>query len=261
MSLFLRQAQAFAFNAVLEAFRNKIFYITLFVAALAMGAASLFGALSLHQEERLFHDLVFALSIFFLVALAIYQSTGTIHREISTSTIIAVLAKPVSRTAFLAGKYVANVFVLLIASILLFGLKIAAARLLGFDFSPQELAIYSAGFLQITIIIALAFFFSSFAGPFFSALCTFLLFIAGNLTPQMEEAAKKFHGDGNPVAYLLDLARHILPDFEKLNLSYELTYGLPIPTSYMIHALLYALSTVLLLMIFTTTLFARRDFS
>lgn len=261
MSLFLRQTQAFAFNAILEAFRNKIFYVTLFAAALAMGAASLFGALSLHQEERLFHNLVFALGILFLVALAIYQGTGTIHREISTNTIIAVLAKPVSRRAFLAGKYVANVFVLFIASVLIFGLKVLAGQILGFDFAAQEIAVYVAGFLQVSIVIALAFFFSSFSSPFFSALCTFLLFAAGNLTPQIADAARKFHSDGNPIAYFLDLARHILSDFEKLNRSYELTYRIPIPSSYIFQAFLYSLSTILLLLIFTSALFSRLDFS
>lgn len=258
---FFRQNRAFAYSSILEAFRNKIFFVVLVVAALAMGLAAAFGTLSLHQEERLFNNLVFFVGMLFLVILAIYQGVTSISQELSTKTVLTVLAKPVTRTSFLLGKYAANIAVLFISSILLFSLKSLIAAFLGYELHLQQLLVYLAGFYQLAIILALSSLFATFSGPFISALCTSLIFIAGNLTPQMATAAAEFRSTQNPAAYLLTIAQYIIPDFEKLNLSFELTYRVPIPWTYMVHGVVYTASTSALLLGISALIFARRDLS
>lgn len=256
-----RQVLAFTKNTLLHALRNKTIYAVLIAAGIGMGAASAMGALSLHQEERVFNDLVFAASMLFLVAIAIYQGVTSIHQEIETKTIFTVLSKPVTRASFLGGKYIASVAIITVCALLMFGLKATVAAFLGYKLTSIHLAAYFGGLLQLTIVLAMAFFFSTFSGPLLSALFTFSLFLFGSLTPQLSSAASEFSRQGNPTHYLLEAALAVLPDLNSLNLSYELTHRIAVPASYLLHATLYTASTIVILLLLSILIFHRRDFA
>lgn len=259
----LRQLLVFTTNTLLEAFRNNTLYAVLVAAGLAIGAAVVLGPLSLGQDERIFTNLVFFVGMMFLVALSIYQGVTTLHREIDDKTIFTVLSKPVTREAFLVGKYTASVVVVTVCAMLMFGLKSIFAVLLGYELTTIHLGVYFAGVLQLIIVVAVGFFFSTFSasGPFLSALFTFSIFVIGSLTPQIENASSEFAADGNPVHFLLDATLWVVPDFEKLNLSYELTYQMEIPGSYFLHATGYTSSVVIFILLLSHLIFSRRDFS
>ncbi len=254
-----RQLGSFIRNGLLEALRNKVLYAVLIAGAIAIAAASAFGALSLHQEERLFNNLVYFVGFLFLVALAIYQGTSSLHREVSTKTIYTVLSKPVDRPVFLVGKYVASAVVLAVAACLIFGMKIAVALYLGYDVTAVHFSAYFTAILQLVIIVALAHFFGSFSGPLLSALFTFCVFLMGSLTPQIEDAARQFRRQENPVHLLLEGSLWVLPDLEKLNLSYELTHQIEVSAAYLGHAVVYTSTVVFFLLLFSHLIFRRRD--
>ena len=261
MSRTLLQFRVFITNSLLEALRNKTLYAVLAAALLTMGAASTFGALSLHQDERIFNNLVFFANMLFLVALSIYQGVTSLQREIEHKTIFTVLSKPVTRGSFLVGKYVASAAIIAVCALLMFGLKAGAALLMGYDLTATHAAAYFAAYLQLAIVVALAFFFASFSTPLLSALFTFCLFLIGSLTPQIEEAARSFAADGNPVYLLLDSILYVIPDLEKLNLSYELTHQIAVPGSYLFNAVIYTATVITFLLGAAYLLFRRRDFA
>lgn len=255
------QLKVFTTNTFLEALRNKTIYAVLVAAGLTMGAALTMGSLSLGHDERVFHNLVFFTGMLFLIALAIYQGVTALHREIESDTIFTVLSKPVTRGSFLVGKYTASVAILTVCAIAMFGLKLLAALLLGHDVTSTHFAAYLTGILQLAIVVAVAFFFASFSTPLLSALFTFSVVLIGNLTPQIQDASREFSAEGNPIHFGLDAALYIVPDLEKLNLSYELTYGMSVPTSYFLHAFIYTGVVILFLLLFSHLIFSRRDFA
>ncbi|RAL22775.1 hypothetical protein DL240_07705 [Lujinxingia litoralis] len=257
----LRQISAFSLNTLLEGLRNKVLYAVLLAALGALGAASAFGALSLHQEERLFNNLVFVIGHLFLVALAIYQGVNALWREIDSKTIFTVLSKPVTRGAFLVGKYAASAAILTLCWALMFGAKALAALALGYDVGALHLATYLGSWMQLMIVLATAFFFSAFSGPLLSALFTFGLFVLGSLTPQLADAARQFSQEGNPVHLILQAALLVIPDLEKLNLSYELANAMAVGSTYLLQALLYTGVCVTLLLSLAYLIFSRRDFA
>lgn len=256
-----RQLVVFTTNTLLEALRNKTIYAVIIAAVLAMAAATTVGAMSLHRDERLFNNLVFFAGMLFLVALAIYQGVTSIHREVESRTIFTVLSRPVTRGAFLVGKYVASVAITTVCAALMFGLKLLAAVFFGYEITSVHFGAYYAGILQLAIIVAVAFFFTTFSGPLLSALFTFAIFLIGSLTPQLEEVSAEFAADANPVHLLLDLTLVIVPDLEKLNLSRELTHQLEIPWTYFLHATGYTATVVVFVLLFAHLIFSRRDFS
>lgn len=261
MPLLLRQFGALTKNTLLEALRNKLFFGVLFFALIALASTGVFGALSLHQEERVFNDLVLFTAVIFLTGLTIYQGIRAIHREVDTHTIFTVISKPVSRTSFIIGKYIGSLVVIAVAMLVILGLKLAALYLADFAITPQLFAAYYGALLQLSIVLALAILFSTFSSPILSTLFTGGIFIAGSLTPQLRDAIAYFSREGNPARYVGEAAIFVLPDFDKLNLSFELTHQLVIPTSYLLTATGYAATYVGILLLIGCVIFARRDFS
>src|SRR5690554_697648 len=214
MPLLLRQFSALTKNTLLEALRNKLFFGVLFFALIALSSTGVFGALSLHQEERVFNDLVLFASVIFLMGLTIYQGIRSIHREVETRTIFTVISKPVSRSTFLLGKYVGSVAVILFAMSLILGLKVAALYFVDFAITPQLFAAYYGAFLQIAIVLAFTILFSTFSSPILCTLFSGGIFIAGSLTPQLREAVSYFAKQDNPARYIGEVALFVLPDLE-----------------------------------------------
>jgi ABC-type transport system involved in multi-copper enzyme maturation permease subunit len=261
MPILFRQFGAITKNTLLEAFRNKLFYGVLFFALIALASTGVFGALSLHQEERVFNDVVLFAAVVFLAGLTIYQGIRTIHREIETRTIFTVLSKPVSRSSFVFGKYIGSLVAIFAALLVILGLKVGALYLVGFEVVPQLFAAYYGAMLQLAIVLALTILFSTFSSPILSALFAGGIFIAGSLTPQLREAIGYFAEEGNPARYVAEAALFVLPDFDKLNLSFELTHRIPVPADYLITATGYAATYVAILLVVGCVIFARRDFS
>jgi ABC-type transport system involved in multi-copper enzyme maturation permease subunit len=256
-----RQFGALTKNTVLEAVRNKLLYGVLLFALLVLASTGVFGALSLHQEERVFNDLVLAFSTIFLAGLATYQGVRAMHKEMETRTIFTVISKPISRSIFIIGKYLGSLAALGLALAIIVALKVGAAAIVGFELTPQLGWAYYAVFLQLTIVVAVAIFFSSFSSPLLSGLLTLGVFVGGSLTPQLREAIAYFAEQQNPARYVAEGALWVLPDLEKLNLSFELTHDIAVPASYLLVATGYAATYAGVVLLLACLIFERREFS
>ncbi|MFP4596618.1 MAG: ABC transporter permease [Persicimonas sp.] len=261
MPVLVRQFGMLMRNTLLEAVRNKLLYGVLLFGVLVLASTGLFGAMSLHQEERVFRDLVLFFSTVFLAGLATYQGVRAMQHEVETHTIFTVLSKPVSPTIFVIGKYLGSLLAIFIALLIIVALKVGAALVMGFEIDLNWLWAYYTAFLQLAIVVGLAILFSSFSSPLLSALLTIGVFIGGSLTPQLQEAIAFFAKQDNPARYVAEAAVFILPDIEKLNLSFELTHSLPISAQYLTVASSYALTYTGILLFLACLIFERREFS
>jgi ABC-type transport system involved in multi-copper enzyme maturation permease subunit len=257
----LNQFTALTQNTLREALSNKVLYGVIVFALLTIAATSVIGALSLHQEERLFNDLIFLASVMFLAGLSIYQGIRSLQTEIKSRTIFTVLAKPVSRTNFLVGRYIGSVVAIIIALLSIMALQALAAAIFGYELTVQHAAAYYGLFLQVAIELAVAILFSSFSSPILSSIFTGAIFVAGSLTPQLREAITYFAEKNVLVKYFAEAAMFVLPDFEKLNLSFELTHSIAIPPDYMLTITGYAIAYIGVVLSVTSLIFRRRDFS
>ena len=261
LSRVFTQFTALTQNALREALSNKVFYGVLVFALLTISATGVVGALSLHQEERLFNDLIFFSSVLFLAGLSVYQGVRSVHQEIQSRTIFTVLTKPVSRTSFVVGKYLGAAVAILIALLGIAGLQAATAGLLGYELTVQHAYAYYGLMLQLCIVVAVAMLFSSFSSPVLSSIFAGAVFLAGSLSPQLREAVSYFAEKNSPFKYVAEAAMFILPDFEKLNLSFELTHAIFVPTDYILSMSGYAFAYVGMTLSLTCIIFSRRDFS
>ena len=97
-----------ASNTVREAIRSKILYTLLMFAVVMIGTSAIVSSLSYVEPERIMQDVALAAIRLFSVGIAIFLGVGLIHGEIERRTIYTILSKPVSRSEFLLGKYLAS---------------------------------------------------------------------------------------------------------------------------------------------------------
>lgn len=122
-----------ALNTYREAVRARLLH-GLFGLALATGVyAFIVGAFALNNSMRVTSDLGAASISLYGIVVAIVMAATTLQRELEHKTIFPVLARPVHRTEYLAGKYLGSVLTLIAfvagnAAALLFALSQFAGR-------------------------------------------------------------------------------------------------------------------------------------
>ena len=120
---------AIARNAFLETIRQPIFGVvlvtTLFLMIMNVGLAGF----TLEDDDKLLTELGLSTLLLSGLFLSSFSATGILSREVENKTILTVVSKPVSRTVFLAGKYLGLILALSLAFYICF---------LGFFFSIQH---------------------------------------------------------------------------------------------------------------------------
>ena len=92
-------------NTFTESIRQPIFLVILAAASALLVLNLGLSAYTLSEDNKLLYDL--GLSTIFLggLFLAAFTATGVLSREIENKTVLTVISKPISRPAFVLGKY------------------------------------------------------------------------------------------------------------------------------------------------------------
>lgn len=256
----VRPVLAIGLNSFVEALRNKVFGVIILFAVFAGFISFVVGQMTLHQELRTTQNLTLFGSMVVAVAITVYASITLFGAEFEKRTIYTILSKPIARWQFLLGK--------LAGVTLLMGLIIAALMLIAFafcvplggEFTMTFGAAYYTLWLQISILAAVALFFSCFASPLLAGFASAGIFIAGNLISQIDAVKSLLKSRGlDALASVVDFVKVVLPNLEALNLSHQLTYDTPIPDAYFVSATWYAFSYIAIVFLACVAAFSFRD--
>jgi len=170
-----------------EAIRRKILLVFLFggLGIMLMGMA--FGALTPTRDLNVTKSLGLGVISLAGVFISIILYITLIPAEIERRTIYSILSKPVQRYQYLAGKFLGGLMTVL-SNIALMGtifLVIMAAKLHGYEqpVAPTLLALLKGLmmiFLQMTLLGAVAMFFSVFLPPVVNFFLTFGIWLLGS---------------------------------------------------------------------------------
>lgn len=241
-----------------EAVRNRVLYSLLFFVVLLVVISAVLDQMTMGQNGRVVLDLGLALIHVFSALITIFLGVAVISREISRKTLYVVLAKPVGRTAFLAGKYLG----LLATQAVLVGVMGVSLFLVAsaFQVPPPVQYAYSVFMIwvELALIAAAALLFASFTGPFLSGMFTLGVFVIGHLTAGLKELGAQ---SGSAfVEKLTTLLYYVLPNLELFNRKLEVAYRLPVDWGQTGFSLVYALGYGGMLFAVAGIIFARRDF-
>ena len=260
-----------AVNVFRESVRDRVPYNLVLFAVLLIGASYLLGQLTAGQDVKIIKDLgLGAISIFGLF-IAVFIGIGLVSKEVERRSIVPLLAKPVSRSQFIAGKYAglvltlaANLVVMVVAMY-----AVLAYMQLGQSASVQAAAATSATdpgmlkavlliFVELMLVTAIALFFSTFSSPILSAALTVGFYVAGHFNADLRNFDQVVE---SPAAvWLARGLYHVLPDFSAFDIKSQVVHGLPVTAGYLAWTIGYGLAYIAALLTAATAIFARRDF-
>lgn len=249
---------AIARNTFREAIRSRILYTLLAFAVVMIGATVVLANLSYVEQGRILQNLALGAMRLFGTAIAIAVGINLIHREVERRTVYTILAKPVSRSEFLLGKYLGLVVTLWLQTAIMAVAFAAASWVGGASIGAGHAAAVVLMAMEFAVVVGLATLFSAFTTPMLAALFTAGLTVAGHLTRDIVALGAQ---SGVPALERATWLLHrILPDLSSLNLSLEAVQGLPITRADVALPLLYGLAYTAALLLLSTFVFERRDF-
>jgi ABC-type transport system involved in multi-copper enzyme maturation permease subunit len=260
-----------AVNVFRESVRDRVPYNLVLFAILLMGASYLIGQLTAGQDVKIIKDLGLAAISIFGLFIAVFIGIGLVSKEVERRSIFALLAKPVSRSQFIAGKYLGLVFTLAANVAVMVVAMYAVLAYLGWNQSelaraaktipvtdPAMLKAVLLIFVELMLVTAVALFFSTFSTPMLSAALTVGLYIAGHFNADLRNFDQVV--DAPAAVWLARGLYHVLPDLSAFDVKAQVVHGLPVTAGYLAWTIGYGLAYIAGLLVASTVIFSRRDF-
>ncbi len=249
---------AIAVNTFREGIRDRILYLLLVFALLLIAASRFLSMLTVGDESKIVKDLgLSAISIFGLLT-SVFVGVSLLFKEIERRTVYTLLAKPVSRWQFVAGKY-AGLMTLLSVNVVLMSAVLAILLLLRGESAVPLLPAQLLILVELAVVTAFAVLFSSFTNPILAAVGTSAVYVAGHLSWSFDLLRKRLPpGAGRT---LCDVLHALLPNLDRLDLKTEVVHALPLPPGEPLWGVAYGVAYAAAVLIVAGWQFSRRDFS
>jgi Cu-processing system permease protein len=247
-----------AHNTFRETVRDKILYNLVFFALLLIGLSVLLGSLTIGEQAKIVSDVGLAAINLVGVIIAVFVGIGLVSKEIERRTIYTILARPITRTQFILGKYSG------LGCVMVVNLAIMVAMFLltiGFSGNPVHGSLFQAIqliFVETLLVTALAMFFSTFSTPTLSAIMTIGFYLIGHLTTDLKAIAEKSQSPVSGV--IMSGLYYVCPNLEWLNIKGQAARGVMVSGEYQLAATAYGLVYASLLLFGACRIFERRDF-
>jgi ABC-type transport system involved in multi-copper enzyme maturation permease subunit len=245
-------------NTFRESVRDRVLFAVLSFGALFVAASIVLAPLTLGEQERVIRDLGLAAISFFTLLLIVLLGTAMVYREVERRTIQTILTLPVSRPAFILGKFLGFYATVLVSIATLSAVYLLVVALFGGGVRVWLLATLGLAALEAMIVTAVAILFSTVASPLLSAVLTFLVFLAGHLAQDVKRLTEVADNPGlNAVASVLSA---LLPALHLFDTRNNLLAGIAVPPAQLGACAAYALLYSAAVLAVTILAFSRRDF-
>ena len=245
-------------NTLTELVRLKVFYFLLIFALLLIGNSIFMARLSFQQEFQMLKDVALGAMSIFTSLLAIVATARLVPQDIEDRTLYTILAKPVPRFEYLAGK-LAGVLLLLAISILVMSamfvtvlylreqvllsqvlrqmsklpaeqmheaIRNLEASAFNADLLPGIIIIY----LKSCLLAALTLFVSTFAtSNIFTIVVMVFIYFIGHLQATAREYWLEENSSGWIAHGFFAMVALIFPDLQLFNLVDDIVVGTAIP--------------------------------
>ncbi|MCI5066079.1 ABC transporter permease [bacterium] len=256
-----RRVRAISKSTFRESIRSKVLYAVVLFAVLVIAVSGIFGSVTIGDQVRVMKDFgLFSLSLFSVLYCVISGST-LLHKELAKKTILTILARPVRRWEFLAGKFFGMFFTAVVLLLLMAtGLSIFLYLFEGSFDQRMLLAYYHIG-LELLIVCAAVIFFSSIVvTPMLIGLFSFGIFLAGRSLDLLlyfldEEIVVGFG------ATVIQAMYWSLPHLNSIHVSDALVYDVPLSELHTVWGTVYSVTYSLFLFLIAQKLFQRREVS
>ncbi len=254
----MKALAALTLNGFRESRRNRVTTVVIVFALIMILSATVSMSLTVATFERVMVDLGLGAMTLISSFLAIFLASGLVPKEIERRTIFMVLAKPLSRSSFIVGRYLGNILTVWVITVAmgallviqLFGQKIVP--------HPTHFASMWGLMLQVVVISAVAFVFAAASSQFVTAVASVSLYSIGHLTPDLYGMASR--AQSVPVQYIGKALYYVLPNLDRLNFTSRATYRDAVGLDELAASTIYAVGYAAVMLVIACAVFERRDF-
>ncbi len=247
-------------NTLKEALRERLLYNLLVFAALLAGGSLTISQLTVGEQSRIIADVAASSTQVFGTVIAVFLGVALMAREVDRRTCYAVLARPVSRGDFVAGKFLGlvatvalNVVVMTaVTALVLFAYR-RNAGFLGLPF----FAVFALMVVQLSLSVAFAVLFASFTTPTLAVLFTLTLVGSGYVFAEVRNfwlTAPQLQ-----VKWLVHVLDYLLPNMPLLDLKETLVYGDPLTLGGFLLRVAYGIGYSGVVLLLGVAVFSRKD--
>jgi ABC-type transport system involved in multi-copper enzyme maturation permease subunit len=260
-----------AVNVFKESVRDKVLYNLVAFATLLIAVSYLLGQLTAGQDVKIVKDLGLAAIATFGLLIAVFIGIGLVWKEVDRRSIYSLLSKPIRRSEFILGKYAGLALTLFVNVAIMTAALYAVLAYMNTQFpeavraswpapatDPGMLRAIALIFFELLLVTAIALFFSTFSGPFLSAALTFGLWVIGHFNADLRNFEAVV--ESRAAAYLARGLYYVLPNFGAFDIKTQVVHALPVPGSYVVATVAYAVVYIALLLAAAIVIFSRRDF-
>ena len=256
----MKRAGIVALNTFREAVRDRVLYNLVFFALVMMIAAILVGQISIDIEDEVMVSLgLSAISIIGLL-IAVFIGVGLVSKEIDKRTLYALLAKPLRRWEFLAGKFAGLVLTLTVNTAAMAAGLFLALYYVKHSLQRTDAVVLVAVYfilLKLALVVALAMLFSCFTSPLLAILFTGGLYVAGLFVHEMRGVGSALISPG--LAAILRGISYLLPNFENFDVMGAAAHGRSVAGALIAQNTAYAALYSLIVLSVAAAIFSQRN--
>jgi ABC-type transport system involved in multi-copper enzyme maturation permease subunit len=247
-----------------EAMRRRILQVFLFVALALIVMGFAFASFSPRQEMVVIKSLGLGSIALAGVFISVILGINLIPNEIERRTIYTILSKPVQRYQFLCGKFLGGLMTVL-SNIALMGIVFIGLTWIKEHNFDRDVVDVAKGvlmiFFQLTLVGAVALFFSVFLSPFVNFFLTFAVYLVGSINILGDLATP--NKDRNPLTTdFFKFLHFIVPNFDNFNIQNPIIHPevtITNGTIYILQNILYAVVYTGILLTLAVLIFDRRE--
>lgn len=254
----MRQTAAIALNTFKETIRDRVLGIIVLFALLMIIASLWLGSISLGEEARVMMDFGLVAVTFFGLVVATFIAAGLIHKEVEKRTVFVLFSKPVSRAAFIAGKFLglAMTMAAVVAGMGLFLFFVVWA----IDGAPTWMIIAAVAliYVQLLVVVAVTVFFSTLGSAILASMLGICVFVAGQLSTNVLSLT---HLGENAVTQALSRVVFVLiPNFTAVDVKPAVVGEQTVDWGSIGLWCMYLTAYIVAVLLLATAVFRRREF-
>lgn len=252
----VRRIGAIAANAWLQALRQRSVLVLVPYAIALGGGALVLRQISVGQEIKILKDMALAAMDLFGSFAAIVMGVDLVTREIERRSAYPILARPVTRSEFVVGKFLGLVAALAMNQILMVAIAGVVLVAMGDTLQPGLLTAPWGILLGLVLTVAIALFFSVITNSVLASAFSIILVLGGRFSDVIRNMAQVMPDLPKAVPRILYVA---LPNFQNFDFKLRAVYGDPVAADTLILATLYCAIYSALLLVLASLAFERKE--
>ncbi len=256
----IRRVSVIAANVFREIFRERALYLLGFYAVAFVLAARLLPELSASMADRkIILDVGLAGIQILGLVLAIFVGTSLVNREVEKRTLLVLMAKPVSRSEFIVGKFVglSSVLAVLVAAMAAIYVIVLEVMRIGY---PKQATLIAVGFLWLllSLMTAVAIGFGALMNSLLAIVMTAAVYCMGSLSGDLVNLGRLTENPG--IQRMTQVFYLIVPDFSRLDLKNQAVYNILPSADILLQNAGYGMLYIVLILTISSMLFTAREF-